>query len=100
MPHAVARRGAGQQRQAMAVLEALRAEVERLEGRMDGDGDIELDRRGEDRIMGGMPVRTPSSGEGHDEGAAAAVLYRAAELGCCGLRIAQRQMRDRNRPPG
>ena len=82
----------------MAVLEARRAQLERLEGGMDGDRHVELDRLGEDRIVRRIAMRLVRPGEGHDEGAAAAVLHRALELGRRRRGIAERQMRDRDQP--
>ncbi len=68
---------------------------------MDGDRHVELDRLGIDRVVHRIAVRLVRPGEGHDEGATAAVLHGALELGCGRHGIAERQMGDRDQPaPG
>ncbi len=82
----------------MAVLEARRAQLERLEGGMDGDRHVELDRLGINRIVHRIAVRLVRPGEWHDEGATAAILHRAFQLGRGRHGIAKRQMGDRDQP--
>ena len=98
LAHAVAGRRRGEQRQAMAVLEARRAQFEGLEGGMDGDRHVELDGLGVDRIVRRIAVRLVRRGEGHDEGAAAAVLHRALQFEGGGRGITERKMGDRDQP--
>ena len=70
----------------------------RLQRRMNREGNSEVLRGGEDRIVIDMAVRLARDRERADEGALAAVLDRALEFACGRRRIAERDVRDRNQP--
>src|SRR5271166_2793325 len=100
MLHALRREQIEVPRRPGEIVEAMMdAEGYRLEGRMNRQRYIEVLSGGEQTIVIGMPMRLARDGERRDEGTFASIFHRALKLFCRGVRVAEREMRDRDQPP-